>query len=70
MQSEHMSFPFLPYHSDILMELLEVLISLQRTKISIHICNVCEVIFFLICMINFIAKDWLQLVWTGFFFML
>ena len=60
--------PFLPYLSQILTELLEILISLQRIKISIHICNLCKVICRLFCMINFTTKDQSKLVWTGFFF--
>jgi len=49
------------------MELLKFLISLQRIKISIYVCNVCEVMIFLFGTINFTTKDWSQLVWTGFF---
>ena len=37
-------FCFLPYLSQVLTKLLEMLISLQRIKISIHGCNACEVI--------------------------
>jgi len=48
-------------------ELLEFLISLQRIKISIYVCNVREVMIFLFGTIKFTTKDWLQLVWTGFF---
>ena len=58
---------FLPYLSEILTELLEFFISLQRIKISIYLCNVCEVIFWLFGTINFTTKDRLQPVWTGFF---
>ena len=39
-----MSFQFWLYLSQILMELLEFLISIQRIKISIYVDNVCEVI--------------------------
>ena len=67
MQLECMSLLFLPYLSQILTELLETLISLQRIKIYIYVCNACEVILVLFCTINFTTKDWLQLVWTGFF---
>ena len=49
------------------MELLKFLISLQRIKISIYVCNVHDVIIFLFGAINFTTKDWLQLVWTSFF---
>ena len=49
------------------MELLKSLISLQRIKISIYVCNVHEVITFLFGIINFTTKDQSQLVWTGFF---
>ena len=62
-----MSFLFSPYLSQILTELLKFLISLQRIKISIYVCNVHEVIFFLFGMINFTTKDQMQLVGTGFF---
>jgi hypothetical protein len=68
LQFECMSFPFSPYLSQMLMELLKFLIRLQRIKISIYVCNVREVIFKLSGMINFTIKDQLQLVWTGFFF--
>ena len=50
-----------------MIKLLEVLISLQIIKISIYVCNAHEVILFLFDTINFTTKDWLQLVWTGFF---
>ena len=46
------------------MELLKFLISLQRIKISIYVCNVCGVLF---GTINFTTKDQSQLVWTSFF---
>ena len=49
------------------MELLKFLISLQRIKISIYVCNVCEVIIFLFVTMNFTTKGQLQPVWTGFF---
>ena len=62
-----MSLLFLPYLSQILTELLEILISLQGIKISIHVCNASEVILFLFGTINFTTKDRSQLVWTGFF---
>jgi hypothetical protein len=52
-----MFFPFLPYLSQILTELLKLFISLQRIKISIYVCNVCEVIFKLFGMVNFTIKD-------------
>ena len=61
-----MSLPFLPYLSQILTKLLENLTSLQEIKISIHICNLREVILFLFGTINFKTKDRSQLVWTGF----
>ena len=57
----------LPYLSQILTELLTFLISLQRIKISIYVCNVPEVIFPLFGTINFTTKDRSQPVWTGFF---
>ena len=62
-----MSLPFLPYLSQILTELLETLTSLQRIKISIHICNLHEVILLLFGTINFTTKNRSQPVWTGFF---
>jgi hypothetical protein len=62
MQFERMSFPFSPYLSQIFVELLKFLISLQRIKISIYLCNLCEVIFTLFGTVNFTIKDWLQLV--------
>ena len=62
-----MSFLFSPYLSQIVMELLNFLISLQRIEISIYLSNVCEVIYFLYGTINFTTKDWSQPVWTGFF---
>jgi hypothetical protein len=52
-----MSFPFSPYLYQILTELLKILISLQRIKISIYVCNVREVIFRLFCTVNFTIKD-------------
>jgi hypothetical protein len=52
-----MSFPFLPYLCQILTELLKILISLQRIKISIYVCNVREVIFRLFGTVNLIIKD-------------
>ena len=62
-----MSLPFSPYLSQILMKLLETLISLQGIKISIYVCNAREVILVLFGTINFTTKDRLQPVWTGFF---
>ena len=61
MQLEGMSLLILPYLSQILTKLLETLISLQRIKISMCVCNEHEVI------INFTTKDQLQPVWAGFF---
>jgi hypothetical protein len=52
-----MSFPFSPYLVQILTELLKVLISLQRIRISIYVCNVHEVIFRLFGIVNFTIKD-------------
>jgi len=49
------------------MELLKFLISLQRIKISIYVCNVHEVIIFLFGTINFTTKEQSQPVWTSFF---
>ena len=62
-----MSLPFLPYLSQILLKLLKTLTSLQGIKISIHLCNLREVILLLFGTINFTTKDRSQLVWTGFF---
>ena len=62
-----MSLPFSSYLSQILMKLLETLISLQGIKISIYVCNAHEVILFLFGTINFTTKDQLQPVWTSFF---
>ena len=67
MQLEWMSLLFLPYLSQVLIKLLETLISLQGIKISIYVCNEHEVILFLFGTINFTTKDWSQLVWTSFF---
>jgi hypothetical protein len=67
LQFECMSFLFSPYLSQILMELLKFLISLQRIKIFIYVCNVHEIIFRLLSTINFTIKDQLQLVQTSFF---
>ena len=61
-----MSLPFSPYLSQILTKLLEGLTSLRGIRISIHICNLCEVILPLLCTINFTTKNRLQPVWTGF----
>jgi hypothetical protein len=55
-----MSFPFLPYLSQILTELLKLLITLQRIKISIYVRNVREVIFKIFGTVNFTIKDQLQ----------
>ena len=62
-----MSLPFSPYLSHILTKLLETFTSLQGITISIHICNLCEVILLLFGTINFTTKNWSQLVWTRFF---
>ena len=62
-----MSLLFSPYLSQVLMKLLETLISLQGIKISIFVCNACEVILCLFGTINFKTKDWSQPVWTDFF---
>ena len=62
-----MSLPFSPYLSQILPKLLETLTSPQRIEISIHLCNLHEVILLLSGTINFTKKDRSQLVWTGFF---
>ena len=62
-----MSFLLSPYLNQILMKLLEVLISLQIIKISMYVSNAHEIIFFKFGTINFMTKDWSQLVWTSFF---
>ena len=62
-----MSLSFSPYLSQILTKLFEILTSLQRIRVSIHICNLYEVILRLFGTINFTTKDRSQLVWTGFF---
>ena len=62
-----MSLPFSPYLSQVLTKLLETLTSLQRIKISIHICNLHEVMLLLFGTINVTTKNRSQLVWTGFF---
>ena len=62
-----MSLPFSPYLSQILTKLLEPLTSLQGITISIHICNLREVILLLFGAINFTTKSQSQPVWTGFF---
>ena len=62
-----MSLPSLPYLSQILTKLLETLTSPQGIRISIYICNLCEVILLLFGTINFTTKSRLQPVWTGFF---
>ena len=51
-----MTLPFSPYLSQILTKLLETLTSLQEIKISIHICNLREVILFLFGTIKFTTK--------------
>ena len=66
-QLECMSLSFSPYLGQILTKLLETLTSLQRIKISIHICNLHEVLLLLFGTINFTSKNRLQPVWTGFF---
>ena len=67
MQLKDMSFLFLPYLSQFLTKLLEVLISLQMIAIFIYVCNAHKVILFLFGTINFTTKDRSQLVWTCFF---
>ena len=67
MQFECMSLPLLPYLSQILTKLLEMLISLQKITISIYVCNAHELILSLFGTINFTTKDQSQLVWTGLF---
>ena len=62
-----MSLLFAPFLSQTLTKLLETLTSLQGIKISIHICNLREVILVLFGTINFTTKDQSQPVWTGFF---
>ena len=62
-----MSLPFSPYLSQILTKLLETLTSLQGITLSIHLCNLREVILPLFGTINFTTKNRLQPVWTGFF---
>ena len=62
-----MTLPFSPYLSQILMKLLETLISPQGIGIYIYVCSACELILFLFGTINFTTKDQLQRVWTGFF---
>ena len=62
-----MSLPFSPYLSQILTKLLETFTSLQGINLSIHLCNLREVILPLFGTINFTTKNRLQLVWTGFF---
>ena len=66
-QLECMSLPFSLYLSQILTELLETLTSLQRIRISIHICNLHGVILVLFGTINLTTKSRSQPVWTGFF---
>ena len=67
MQLECMSLLISPYLSQILTKSLETLTSLQGIKISIHICNLREVIWLLFGTINFTTKNRLQLIWTSFF---
>ena len=62
-----MSLLFSPYLTQVLTKLLENLTSIQGIKVSIHICNLCEVILLLFCTINFTTKNRSQPVWTGFF---
>ena len=62
-----MSLPFSPYLSQILTKWLETLTSLQEIKISIHICNLREVILLLFGTINFTTKNRSQPVWTSYF---
>ena len=62
-----MSLPFSPYLSQILTELLEPLPSRRGIKMSIHLCNLREVILVLSGTINFTTKNRSQPVWTGFF---
>ena len=62
-----MSLLFSPYLSQILTKLLEPLTSLQGIKISIHICNLREVILVLFGTINFTTQNQSQPVWTGLF---
>ena len=62
-----MSLPLSPYLSQILTKLLETLTGLRRIKISIHICNLREVILLLFGTINFTTKNRSQPVWTSFF---
>ena len=62
-----MSLPFSPYLSQILTKLLDILTSLQEIKLSIHLCNLCEVILLLFGTINFTTKNRSQPVWTSFF---
>ena len=66
-QLECMSLPFSPYLSQILTKLLETSTSLQKIKISIHICNLHEVILLFFGTINFTTKNKSQSVRTGFF---
>ena len=51
-----MSLLFSPYLSQILTKLLETLTSLQGIKISIHICNLREVVSLLFGEINFTTQ--------------
>ena len=66
MQLKCMSLPFSPYLSQILTKLLENWTNLQGIRISIHLCNLCEIILLLFGTINSTTKDWLQPVWTSF----
>ena len=61
-----MSLPFSPYPSQFLTKMLGNLTSLQGIDISIHLCNLREVILLLFGTINFTTKNQLQPVWTGF----
>ena len=67
MQLKCISPLFLLYLSQILTKLLETLISLQRIKISICVCNAREITLVLFDIINFTTKAQSQPVWTGFF---
>ena len=66
-QLQCMFLPFSPYLCQILTKLLEPLTSLQKIKVSIHICDLNEVILLLFGTINFTTKTRSQPVWTGFF---
>ena len=61
-----MSLPLSPYLSQISTKLLETLTNLQGIKISIHVCNLREVILLSFGTINLTTKNWSQLIWTSF----